>query len=716
MRSRLWRVILSDRPAQRDSEGSVVDEGACQRDEILRRDGGCAAAAAPQDDSDGGAGSEGSATGRARDRGLVPAAFLLVLLAYLTVWGLIPKAGVWICDEGARMIAAEWMAVRGRPTVTIPYPARKLDPGYCFFPFPTKADREAAMAELTPAGPVSVFPPALPYLSSLLLGPLGFPGLYVIPLVSALVALWAMAVLWRIAGGSRTEAAVSVLLLGLLSPLWFYAVTLWDHAPALACVAVGTCWALVCLKHGDWRWALAAGVACGAGVWFRDEVYLWVGAVAVALWLCTRAARPTLALVGGAAVSILPLWAVNLAAGAGVLGYHAAANTPATAVPDAVAAYHLLLCMGTPAWVGLVLGLPTAAAVLLALGGLCRGRPPWRAERWRAVVRGPAVSPPPARPGLRPDVILSDRPAERDSEGSATCEGTRRQDEILRRCGFCEAACAPQDDIAGVPRSPRSRALAAHGTTYCVLALAAGGAVLASLALFTRRHGDLVDLVSLNSLAMFPVFPVFAALWARTSADSTEAPTSRFLLTVIVAYVAACCLLAPRFGVMGVHHGPRVLLPAFLILSGGAAHGIVRVLSGGPRLRRTLALLAVVVALVATLAVQAHVGRLLFEKKQLSAELSSVIAQPDTQVVLTSLWWIGQELAPVYLTRRILYTHSPREELALLDTLAQQGVTTVRFIGGKPHPTGPIKMMDLVVTSPLTIAQRRSELLRALGQ
>ncbi len=56
---------------------------------------------------------------------------------------------------------------------------------------------------------------------------------------------------------------------------------------------------------------------------------------------------------------------------------------------------------------------------------------------------------------FRVAVILSARPAQRDSEGAAGCEGACERDQILRRCGFSEAVAAPQDDIGQEVRSAR---------------------------------------------------------------------------------------------------------------------------------------------------------------------------------------------------------------------------------------------------------------------
>ncbi len=108
-----------------------------------------------------------------------------------------------------------------------------------------------------------------------------------------------------------------------------------------------------------------------------------------------------------------------------------------------------------------------------------RGGRPSRSAR---IVSGETPPPFPVPSGAA--VILSARPAQRDSEGSASCQGARGRDEILRRCGSCEAAGAPQDDIgqdAGVVRPPTGWSGSSSGGTRSPALMAAVVVLAAAL-------------------------------------------------------------------------------------------------------------------------------------------------------------------------------------------------------------------------------------------
>ena len=78
--------------------------------------------------------------------------------------------------------------------------------------------------------------------------------------IVVLLAAWAQA-------ERRQEAAV-LFAVGLAGPVWFYAVSGWEHAPAIALSTL----AFACVLRGSAGWALfLAGLCLGAGATLRTR-------------------------------------------------------------------------------------------------------------------------------------------------------------------------------------------------------------------------------------------------------------------------------------------------------------------------------------------------------------------------------------------------------------------------------------------------------------
>jgi hypothetical protein len=115
--------------------------------------------------------------------------------------------------------------------------------------------------------------------------------------------------------GSRSPATV-FWIIGLGSPVFVYALDLWEHTLGLACMA----WAIVLLydtwsRRAGWRAAVAAGVLFGIGATMRTEALLY-GAVAtavtvIAIIAAERSVRRALPVALGALAGIVPVLVAN---------------------------------------------------------------------------------------------------------------------------------------------------------------------------------------------------------------------------------------------------------------------------------------------------------------------------------------------------------------------------------------------------------------------
>ncbi len=200
--------------------------------------------------------------------------------------------------------------------------------------------------------------------------------------------------------GSRSPATV-FWVIGLGSPVFLYALDLWEHTLGLACMA----WAIVLLhdtwsKHASWRAAIGAGVLFGLGATMRTEALLYGGvatAVTVlAIVVSDRSLRRGVPVGLGALAGIVPVLVANDRLERAVLGgslrstraagtVGAAGSEVATRLGEALRTTIGLnyASLGVEALAGgcLAVALITAA-VMLASG---RGRPRHQAELLGAV-------------------------------------------------------------------------------------------------------------------------------------------------------------------------------------------------------------------------------------------------------------------------------------------------------------------------------------------
>ena len=236
------------------------------------------------------------------DRSVVtPAAAAGVIIVFYAVLGLIvliPEA-VYSGDIGLKYVQARALAASGFESLAIPYPGAGLDPSGQLFPL------EPPFVFVVNGAPQSIFSPAAAILQAPAAAVAGIRGLTLISVLSAAsVLLAAMALVGR---EDRTAVAV---VLGVGSPLWFYAVNGWEHAPAVACTTV----AFVVALRGRGSWlAMLAGGLVGVGSTLRDEAFLVLPGLLVVLWWRERSLMRLLAACAAAFLPLLTAALIDIA-------------------------------------------------------------------------------------------------------------------------------------------------------------------------------------------------------------------------------------------------------------------------------------------------------------------------------------------------------------------------------------------------------------------
>lgn len=149
---------------------------------------------------------------------------------------------------------------------------------------------------------------------------MGMRGLVIPAIFGALLAAYASGLLGK-ALGARYSGAI-VLVVGLASPLVFYAFILWEHTLSVGLVVMAT---YLALKERS----IGAGVLAALAVWFRPETMLFGLAVVLSV-LVAFGIRAGISFMlrfsSGFLTSITPWWVYNFLSFGTLLGPQVAAN------------------------------------------------------------------------------------------------------------------------------------------------------------------------------------------------------------------------------------------------------------------------------------------------------------------------------------------------------------------------------------------------------
>jgi hypothetical protein len=217
--------------------------------------------------------------------------FAAIVLGY-AVLGLVvlSPAAVYSGDIGVKFVQARALVAHRFASMNIPYPGEFLDPDRQFSPL-----REPFILK-TAGGTQAIFSPASAVVQALGVGVLGLHGMIAISLVAG---AWILYSAWQLA--DPRDARAVLVALGLAGPLWFYAISGWEHAPA---VALGTAAFLVAVRSTRGAAPLLAGLLVGAGATLRDEIVLLVPGLLLVVWFRRQRFVPLVALAAGATVSL----------------------------------------------------------------------------------------------------------------------------------------------------------------------------------------------------------------------------------------------------------------------------------------------------------------------------------------------------------------------------------------------------------------------------
>ena len=232
----------------------------------------------------------------------VVGAAIAAMVVFYAVLGLVMLApeSVYSGDIGVKYVQAQSLVERRFTSLDIPYPGEFLDPDRSFFPL------RPPFVMTTGGETQAIFPPVSAALQAVAVSVAGFRGMIALSIVAAGIVLVAVCVLAPTP--QRLAVAIAV---GLGGPLWFYAVSGWEHAPAVAFGTAAFAWAL--RARSDSRFAgFIPGALIGAGAALRDEVMLLAPGLLLAIWMRDRNWRSAARAIAGVLVPLAMSAAVEV--------------------------------------------------------------------------------------------------------------------------------------------------------------------------------------------------------------------------------------------------------------------------------------------------------------------------------------------------------------------------------------------------------------------
>ncbi|MDQ3930884.1 MAG: hypothetical protein M3328_17275, partial [Chloroflexota bacterium] len=470
---------------------------------------------------------------------------------------------------------------------------------------------------------------------------MGFWGLYVVPLLAGLGTLWAAYALARMSGVSPRLAWTSIPLLGLATPIPVYSLLFFEHTLAALLVTLSLLSGVVALRSGHPAsralWLSAALIA--VAIYFRSELYVLALVMGLAhayvAWRQPGWVRALLRWVGAFAVSLVPLWAFYAITEGTILPLHAI--------------WYFQASDGSPP------------------GGL--ELPP---VRYIASV------------GVRvvPDFLF----------GPQSFPSSPRFPfwaEMLGLLGL--VMCA----LPGLARLLRARGA---GGVWRLPLMSAGLVLLALPSLFALASGELY--YNLHGFLLASPF-VALALWPAGTGPTEPGRGSRppplrppsWLQAVTLLYVALHAVVISVLSGLGPisrhEWGQRYLLPAYpalVVLSLLAISRIRETYRG--RSARPYRVAAVVsssalVLLGVLLSVRGYAATFA-ERAQVVAWQALAGTLPDREPLVTDVWWLPLNLAPVFYTRPIMLAEGDARLAEWARQMQERGVGSFGLMTAHP--------------------------------
>jgi hypothetical protein len=337
-------------------------------------------------------------------------AIILVAAVYLVTLGFLQLHGIWINDNGNRLILLQDVITSDYSDYSITWPGRAIDPTFDYAPisYPFAVVKNDRL--------FSLYSPVFATAASPFFRLLGYPGLYVLPLISSVVMLLGISRLMDMLEAGRMAKIYAILITGLATPIWFYSMTFWEHMIAVCLSVWGILFVLRFVRDqilrsqspryhcpedqfskdqtpedralkdrvpqhqtredqtlkdrfpgGHSRRNLIIGAVLSAlGIYFRDDLYALSAVLLLVVFLYSPRKRlgTTAIFVASTIVTLVPLWLFQWKAISAPFGYHLETLLLTTAgikqhiLDRPRVFYNLYVGSSASAWASLLLSAP----------------------------------------------------------------------------------------------------------------------------------------------------------------------------------------------------------------------------------------------------------------------------------------------------------------------------------------------------------------------
>lgn len=250
--------------------------------------------------------------------------FLVILSSYLILsLHVMPVHTFWGGDMGIKVIQIINLVEKNWRDLSVDYPGKEIDTQYKFSPMkpPTSYLRDGKVYLNFSIG--SILLPAV------LFSQFGYRGLYVIPAMASFLLLIVSYLLAR-SFLSRSFSTLSIPILGLTTPLFFYSIVFWEHSLAALFVLLSLLFLIrPPLKSNPVSYTLS-GFCLGLSIMVREELYLFIPATILAYIIVIGRNKThifkVLYIFIGVSVAIVPYWILHYYLYGSPLGPHIVTN------------------------------------------------------------------------------------------------------------------------------------------------------------------------------------------------------------------------------------------------------------------------------------------------------------------------------------------------------------------------------------------------------
>lgn len=242
------------------------------------------------------------------------------------------------------------------------------------------------------------------------------------------------------------------------------------------------------------------------------------------------------------------------------------------------------------------------------------------------------------------------------------------------------------------------------GTFVCL-----GGAILAvvSAALLLGSQDTIKALTEGNGFLMHGAVSIPALSGFLFRGDSPPSSLARLLRNIAVLYIALTCLTTHEVSTLGIHWGPRFLLPvfpmfvilAFFSLPAGnsgtvrAGEERARTHGEGSGLHRAH-VLAFASLFVLSLSLQAYSLTVLEDKLATTVRIEQKLLELPEEVVVTNIWWFPQEMAPIFYEKKFFYVKTPSLFQRLRASFKERGIESFLLVTSPGEAKTPLYRSD----------------------